>query len=154
MFEVKIWGKNQYYIYYFLTDKIYFLWHDLTLRKETYECWETKFSEGFYRTKQEAQKTIELYLERENKMENYMMIEGEKIKISDETAKNLKEKFGEKYYSIGSQWQIDGGDIALLAQVLPRKVCLICITDGNRYKDPVFVENVHRIPLETIKAMV
>jgi len=50
----------------------------------------------------------------------------------------------EKTYSIGDRFVLDEGCIGgdyVLAQVLPREVCLINIEDGNRLNNPVTVDN-------------
>lgn len=70
-----------------------YLHQDLTLHSSFHSGSDWK---GFYKSKVKAQETLELYLEKENKMENYMMLEGERIELSDETTKNLKKKFGKK----------------------------------------------------------
>jgi len=60
---------------------------------------------GWHKTKKFAEETLNNYLEKK-KMKNYMMIDDERIDISDETAQNLKEKFGrEKTYKAGSIWR-------------------------------------------------
>ena len=42
-------------------------------------------------------------------------------------------------YSAGQVFLAEGGKLAILAQTHPRKVCMVCLSDGNRYADPVKV---------------
>ena len=64
-----------------------------------------------------------------------------KLKIEKKFPKLFEQ---EKTYSIGDRFVLDedliGGDY-VLAQVLPREVCLINIEDGNRLNNPVTVDN-------------
>jgi hypothetical protein len=65
-----------------------------------------------------------------------------------EFLKSLRKE--EKTYKIGDKFLGFFGTY-LLTQVSPYKVCLIDIERGNRYKDPIKVENVYKITKEEMK---
>ena len=56
-----------------------------------------------------------------------------------------------KTYKIGDKFKYPSGKTFLLAQVEANRVCLIDIEIGNRYKDPIEVENVYKITKEEMK---
>ena len=83
-------------------------------------------------------------------MKNYMMINGTKIEISQETADNLEQKFGEKTYSIGDRF-VRGGDgiFAGYKYILVRAskdgVLLAALKDGCRWTSPIDVPTPTKI---------
>ena len=56
-----------------------------------------------------------------------------------------------KTYKIGDKFKYSSGKTFFLAQVEANRVCLIDIERGNRYKDPIEVENVYKITKEEMK---
>jgi len=58
-------------------------------------------------------------------------------------------------YSIGDKFKFEfEGDVYILVQVLPFKVCLIGLTDANRYREPEAVNDIHKITKEEMKRIV
>ena len=78
---------------------------------------------------------------RRQTMKNYMMINGKKIEISDETADNLEAEFSPKTYSIGDRF-VGDSEKRILAK-LPDNggVSLIDLSTGWPWASPVKVKN-------------
>ncbi len=79
-------------------------------------------------------------------MDNYMKINGKKIEISQETADNLEEKFGQKMYSTGDRFKRKfSGDKYILISTESSKVVMGKLSDGCRYGDSMKVSDWNKI---------
>jgi len=48
-------------------------------------------------------------------------------------------------YSAGQVFLAEGGKLAILAQTRSREVCMVCLSNSNRYADPVKVRHPRAI---------
>jgi len=59
----------------------------------------------------------------------------------------------EETYCMGDRFKLDDGEEYLLAQVAPNMVSLISLNSGNRYRDPIKVDNPLSITKEELMQM-
>lgn len=82
----------------------------------------------------------------EQKMNNYFMLDGKKIPMSDETAKSLQKE--QETYKIGDCFKVGtGGTIIMLAicNSNPTKVVPVCLDSGNWWSVSKTVNNAYAI---------
>jgi len=86
----------------------------------------------------------------EQKMNNYFVLDGKQIPMSDETAKSLREK--QKTYSIGDCFRVgEFGTIVRLVQCSTCNVVAVCIGDYNRWSEQRRVGDYWAITHEEVK---
>ena len=87
--------KGKYLEVYYIYDAVReaYLWKDKCFR-DIYPA------DNSWKTKEEAEEFLTDYLGR-TEMSNYFMLDGKKIEMSDETAKNLRKQTKEETYAIG-----------------------------------------------------
>ncbi len=78
-------------------------------------------------------------------MKNYMVVNDKKIEISQETANNLEQEFGEKVtYSVGDRFRVCGCK-SILVNIGNYRVCMISLGTGIFHFIPEKVGDICKI---------
>ncbi len=70
-----------------------YLWHDGSVQSKCFDSLNHKFQQGFYHSFDDAKNTLDQYLNKEESMQNYIMLDGKKIPLNSENAEALKQQF-------------------------------------------------------------
>lgn len=87
-------------------------------------------------------------------MESYIMLDGKKIKISKETAQNLKDQFAPVTYKRGDFFKNSYGCLYMIGrQEKANELAFISLNGGNRWSDIVTVGDFDKITEKELKKM-
>ena len=82
--------------------------------------------------------------------ENYFMLDGKKIPMSDETRDSLREAQKKPMPKLGQRWWISGNEY-VLSNCAYGQIGFINPENGNRWADPVKVGDMNKITYEEFR---